>query len=98
MDQKIKFTGLLPVGSVVTCEGGEKRLMIVGRGHSTADDANTRYDYCSVLFPEGFIDGEQLYFHNHSDITRIISVGYINEEEMDLESRLETYLREQRGE
>ena len=96
-NQNIKFAGLLPVGSVVSCASEGKRVMISGRGHSAADDENVLYDYCSVLFPEGFIDGDHLFFHNHSDITKVYRVGYINDSEMELEGKLEAYLRDKHG-
>lgn len=96
MEKRVRFHGLLPVGSVVQIGDIEKRLMIIGRLQRTAG-AESLHDYCSVPFPEGYEDDEHLIFHEHSDISSIWRVGYINEAEMELEERLEAFLQEKRG-
>lgn len=96
MDNRARFHGLLPIGSVVKIRDTEKRMMIIGRAQRKEGEEEL-HDYCSVHFPEGFLDADHLIFHEHSDIEYIFRVGYINESEMDLEERLEKYLFEKRG-
>ena len=96
MKNRMSFHGLLPVGSVVRIADIEKRLMIIGRVLKPEGE-DYIHDYCSVPFPEGYLDDEHLIFHEHSDISYICRVGYINDSEMELEERLEAFLQEKRG-
>ena len=92
MNNRVRFQGLLPIGSVVNLEDYEKRLMIVGRGVGAEGEGHL-HDYCSVPFPEGYEDGDHLIIHDHSDISSITRIGYINEAEMELSEKLEEALR-----
>lgn len=96
MKNRMRFHGLLPIGSVVRIGDVDKRLLIIGRAQRKAGEEYL-HDYCSVPFPEGYLDGEHLIFHDHSDITYISRVGYINDSEIDLQGRLEAFLQEKRG-
>lgn len=69
---------LLPIGSVVTLNGGKKSLMIIGIMQK--DDEDNIYDYVSCVFPEGYIDAETFFLFNHEDIAEVAFVGCINAE------------------
>lgn len=62
---------LLPIGSVVTLEGAEKKLMIVGESLVQEDD-DTIYDYIGVPFPEGYIDSENMFLFMAKDMKLLI--------------------------
>ena len=48
------FERTLPIGSVVSLYGGEKRLMILGYvKYLQGDDSGKVYDYCGCTYPEG---------------------------------------------
>ena|SRR5699024_1988575 len=92
---------LLPNGSIVLLEGGNKRLMIYGRKQLLTDEGiedikskgkevrkQTMYDYLGVFYPEGYIDQEHAYVFNHSDIIDIIFRGYEDEEEEEFQKIL----------
>lgn len=75
----MKFSELLPIGTVVLLKNAEKKLMIFGIGQTNETD-NKDYDYIGVMYPEGNMgDGSQFLF-NHSDIDQIIFRGYEDEE------------------
>lgn len=75
----MKFTELLPIGSVVLLKNAQKRLMVFGVGQTNETD-NIDYDYIGVMYPEGNMgDGSQFLF-NHSDIDQIVFRGYEDEE------------------
>lgn len=95
MDKKHSgvFEGVLPIGSVVTTKTGTKNLMIMGFGVEKNDGTGEIYDYCAVLFPEGFSDGNHVYFLNHSDIGSISRIGYMNYDGINFEDTLETILK-----
>lgn len=74
------YKDLMPIGSVVLLNGGEKRLMICGRVVANED---TIYDYAACLYPEGIVDSSNLYFFNHEAIEEIYFIGFQDREEME---------------
>ena len=81
---------LLPVGSVVLLQNGQKKLMIIGIKPVDTTN-NTMYDYLAVPYPEGFIKDNLTFFVNHDKIEQIIVRGYEDEEREDFIIRLEEY-------
>ena len=71
---------LLPIGSVVLLEGGERRLMICGRVQTDVA-TNVTYDYSGCLFPEGIINSKELYMFNNENIKRVFFLGLQDTEE-----------------
>ena len=71
---------LLPLGSIVLLENGEKRIMIYGRRQKAIVN-DEEYDYVACLYPEGNISEEFTYLFNHSDIKEVIHTGYSDEED-----------------
>jgi hypothetical protein len=69
---------LLPNGSVVLLKNADKRLMICG--WYPMSKAEQVYDYASYLYPEGYIDSEQIYLFNHDDIERVDFIGFVDAE------------------
>lgn len=70
---------LLPIGSVVLLKDGKKRVMIIGvKQTDTATD--TEYDYLSVVYPEGYINPETVFFFNQESIETVFFKGYEDEE------------------
>ncbi len=87
---------LLPIGSVVTLKNAPVTLMIIGRAQSSG---NILYDYSACLFPEGYLNKDQLYVFNESDIDMLYYVGMQNAEEFRfrkvLTARMLQYREEQ---
>lgn len=71
---------LLPIGSVVLLNGGERRLMICGRVQTNVATGET-YDYSACLYPEGIIDSKELFMFNNENIKKIFFVGFQDGEE-----------------
>jgi len=64
----------LPIGSVVTLNNGDKKLMIFGRRQrDTAND--TEFDYVGCPYPEGNIGPKATFLFNHDDIGWIHFLG-----------------------
>ncbi|GAB6933383.1 DUF4176 domain-containing protein [Calditerricola satsumensis] len=76
----MKKIDLLPIGSVVTVKGLEKKLMIYGRKQKRGG-TNEIYDYVACMYPEGNISSQYNFFFNHKDIDKVIFRGYEDEEE-----------------
>jgi len=68
-------TKLLPLGSIVVLNNGEKKLMIYGRSQF-AGDSHVVFDYVACLWPEGNVNADYTYLFNHSDINTVFYRGY----------------------
>lgn len=78
---------LLPIGSVVTLEGAEKKLMVMGVFPADSDSGKI-YDYIAVPYPEGYIDNETMFLFMHKDIQTVEYLGFINAEHQSFRVQL----------
>ncbi len=78
---------LLPLGTVLTLKGENKKVMIVGRIQEKDD--GTLFDYSAVLYPEGMLDPRELYLFNADDIERLFHIGMQDEEEFAFRTYME---------
>ncbi|MDR1265443.1 MAG: DUF4176 domain-containing protein, partial [Propionibacteriaceae bacterium] len=70
----------LPLGSVVTLNGGEKKLMVFGRCQKdTAGDRT--FDYVGCPYPEGNIVPRATFLFDHDDIAWVHYLGFADEDE-----------------
>ena len=78
----MKFSELLPVGSVVLLKNALKKLMIIGlmpiKHQESGEDL--AYDYMGVPYPEGYIAQESAMLFNHDSINEIIFTGYSDDD------------------
>lgn len=79
---------LLPIGSVVLLDGGEKKVMVTGFYTVPKEDQNKIYDYCGCLFPEGVISSEQNLLFDHKQIVKVFYMGFKNDEEKEFKQKL----------
>ena len=84
------FNELLPIGSVVLLNNGQKRVMIFGVGQ-TDPTTNVEYDYIGVVYPEGNMGVGTQYLFNHTDIDRIDFRGFDDEERSEFIEKLRDY-------
>ena len=84
---------LLPIGSVVLLEGGEKKLMIFGVKQTANDE---EFDYIGVIYPEGNMGNDQgQFFFQHKDIKEVIFRGYEDDERENFIGRLADFYAKQ---
>lgn len=79
---------LLPIGTIVLLENGEKKLMVIGIKQTEASGDGKEYDYLGILYPEGHIGEQFQYLFNHKDIKEIFFRGYEDEEREDFIRKL----------
>jgi len=79
---------MLPAGSVVLIGDNTKRLMIIGFLQQEAETENV-WDYVGIPYPEGYMGSERTYLFNHSQITRVFSIGYQDDEQFAFSVQLE---------
>jgi len=83
---------LLPIGSVVTLNGGKKRLMIIGILQINPVDGR-QYDYLACLYPEGFVGTENTYLFKHEDIQKVSAEGFTDDEHHEFIENLSELLK-----
>ena len=71
---------LLPIGSVVSLNKGNKKLMVIGVKQMESANPERIYDYLGVVYPEGFVGENAVFLFDHKDILDIIYTGYKNSE------------------
>lgn len=81
---------LLPIGSVVLLEEGEKRLMIYGV-KQTEQETQEEYDYIGVVYPEGNMGQGTQFLFNHDQIKEVYYKGYDDEERQEFIKKLADY-------
>jgi len=88
---------LLPIGSVVLLKEGQKRLMIFGVKQTNTDGQAIEYDYIGVMYPEGFMGGDNQYLFYHKDIDSVVFTGFEDDERTQFLDRLSQYYGEDPG-
>jgi len=82
LEHSTKQAELLPLGSIVILNDGEKKLMIYGRTQMTPESTE-KFDYVACLWPEGNLDEEFMYLFNSSDIDEVFHHGYTDAEDAE---------------
>lgn len=88
MEEKMRDK-YLPIGSVVLLKGGTKKAMITGFCSVSAEDKTKIYDYTGCVYPEGYLDFNEVCLFDHSQIETIYHLGFINDEEETFKKELE---------
>jgi len=89
-------TTLLPVGSVVLLNGGQKKLMIYGLLQVRNEDGKA-YDYIGCYYPEGYLNQEHAYLFNAEDIETVCYIGYIDSDYQMFDQKLREVIAERNG-
>ena len=87
----MKISGRLPAGSVVLLKDSTKKLKVMGFYQSSPDHPGRIYDYCGCLYPEGYLSPERIYLFGDEMIDRVFHVGYMDEEQFELQRKLEAF-------
>lgn len=78
----------LPIGSVVLLKGGTKKAMVTGFCSVAEEDTEKMYDYTGCVYPEGFLDFDQICLFDHNQIEKVYHVGYVDDEEREFKKEL----------
>ena len=85
----------LPIGTVVLLKGAEKRVMITGFCAAELKESEEAkiWDYSGCIYPEGFLNSEQICLFDHSQIVRIDHMGLIDDEEKKFRRELDDLVK-----
>lgn len=84
----------LPIGSVILLKGGTKKVMIIGFGVVADNNQSKVWDYCSILYPEGYLAENKVLMFDHDQIEKIYFLGYEEEEEIAFKKELDKVMDE----
>ena len=78
----------LPIGTVVLLKDATKRVMITGFASMSSETGDTVYDYSGCIYPEGFLNYNEVCVFNNDQIEEIVSKGFVDEEEIEFKKVL----------
>lgn len=85
----------LPIGTVVILKGATKRLMISGFCALDNSNKDKIWDYSGCMYPEGFINSNQICLFDHNQIDKIYHIGLSNDaEEKEFKESLNIFMNE----
>ena len=85
----------LPIGSVVLLKGATKRLMISGFCAIDNSNKDKIWDYSGCMYPEGFLNSNQICLFDHDQIEKIYHIGLSNDnEEKEFKANLNIFMDE----
>ena len=84
---------VLPIGSVVLLKEATKRIMITGYASVSPDTGDKVYDYSGCVYPEGFVDYDEVFVFDHSQIQEVFFLGYRDQEQIEFIGKLEAELK-----
>lgn len=73
---------ILPIGSVVQLKDIDVRILISGYCSVTADDPAYTWDYSGFIFPLGYSGVDSVISFDASQIERVVTYGFQDEEQM----------------
>ena len=85
----MKIDGLLPIVSVVKLNGGTRSVMIMGLCQRQLGENERVWDYSGVLYPQGYISGNQVFMFNHEQIVSVYFLGYQDDEQISFMKEIE---------
>lgn len=78
------YKNMLPIGSVVRVEGAVRKLMVIGRIATTAEE-DVIFDYVAVPYPEGVSGSDNMYFFNREQIDELYFIGFQDQEAIEFQ-------------
>ncbi len=81
------YKNLLPIGSVVRLDAGERNVMICGR-IVVPEGTDKIYDYAGCVYPEGISSNEDMVFFNRNNIEMLYFVGFQDTDELTYRSEV----------
>ena len=86
----MKYEKYLPMGTIVMLKGGAKKVMITGFCLQTNE--NEIFDYTGCLYPEGYTSSNRILLFNHSEIEKVYSIGYSDDDDKKFKESLKKEL------
>jgi hypothetical protein len=82
----------LPIGTVVVLNGATKRIMITGFASMSPETGDTIFDYSGCMYPEGFLNYNEVCVFNHDQIEKVFFKGFVDGEETEFKKNLNSEL------
>lgn len=79
------LTGILPIGSVVTLQDVELKVMVVGYMPRNLDNPEEEHEYTGLFYPLGYRTADQFVQFDMEQVVSIDFIGYQDQEQMEFE-------------
>ena len=79
---------ILPIGSVVLLKNSERKVMVMGLLQGNPAHLDKVYDYCGCLYPEGYMDANNIFLFDEEQIEEICFKGFDAEEQAEFRNRV----------
>jgi hypothetical protein len=66
---------VVPIGSVISVRGFEKRVMVAGV-RQVEEETGKTWDYCGCFYPEGVINSRELVLFDQKHIDSLYFLGF----------------------
>lgn len=84
---------ILPLGSIVYLNEGNKKVMIIARGLVTKHkDGFIYFDYDGVPYPEGMVDEKMAYFQ-HEAVAKVVFEGFSDLDEEATAEKIRAFVK-----
>lgn len=90
-NELINQSKTLPLGTVVSIKYNYEKLMVVGYQAIPKDSNDKVYDYIGCYYPNGISNTDKLIVFDHNQITKIYSLGYIENNENEFNDDIKKY-------
>lgn len=81
----------LPLGSVVLLKGALKKVMITGYACVSSETGDKVYDYSGCMYPEGFLNYNEVCVFDHDKIEKVFYKGYHDEDAIKFHNMLNNH-------
>ncbi len=88
----------LPVGTVCKLKGADQMVAITGFCMKNQNQGDKVYDYVACYYPQGVFDQNRNILFDHEQISEILYMGYINDEETEFKKKVNEILKAQQPE
>ena len=79
---------ILPIGSVVLLKNSERKVMVMGLLQGNPEHLDKVYDYCGCIYPEGYMDANNIFLFDEEQIQEISFRGFDDEEQKEFHERV----------
>lgn len=90
-------TSLLPIGTIVELQNTESKVIISGYCPQSNARPGYVWDYSGFLFPIGYRSANEIIQFDNNQITKVIAMGYQDEEQFGFIHKLEDAITSYQG-
>ena len=92
------YEKFLPIGTVCQLTGTDQKVAITGFCMRNENQPDKIFDYVACYYPQGVYDQNKNILFDHSQIVKVVYLGFVNEEEKAFKEKVKALLASQEQE